>query len=180
MPELCDLLEGDGARRVVPGAVRERREPQLPGDLERIGRRRRAGGARSRYQLGPRLGPVEQPVHRVGDPCRGRELEDEPAETGERALKRWRRPGLQARRVRHALLAKVLGREHDDHVHGQLGVLGHDLGLTGGDDGLGVVELEAQVDHVRRPDGLEHEARLGRTNERGTQRLRQRLAIGLV
>src|ERR1019366_9785802 len=35
VPELCDLLEDDRVRRVVPGAVLERRDPELPGDLER-------------------------------------------------------------------------------------------------------------------------------------------------
>ena len=143
--------------------------------MERIGRGRRAGaGGRNRYELGFRLGPVEQPRHRVGNLRRRGELEGEPAETGERAVEGRRRPGRHARRVRHALFAKMLGREHDDHVHRQLGVLGDDLGLTGGDDSLGVVELEAQVHHVRRPDGLEGETRLGRTAQGGAQSLRKR------
>ena len=185
VPELGDLLGDDRARRVMPGTVLERREPELPRDLEsgvqRVGRSRAARAPRHRDELWCRLGPVQQSRHRVGDRRRPLELEGEPAESGEGAVHGCRRPHRRrARLVGDALLTEVLGGEHDHHVDRHLGVLGDDLGLPGGDDNLGVVELESEVHHVRGPHDLESEAGRGRPGERGAERLGKRLAIGGV
>ncbi len=181
VPQLAPAERGDRCRGMVPGPVRERREPERPrhleGRVERVGRRRRSrrGIRHDGNELRLHRRPRQESLDRVGDRGRGRRLEGEPAEAGEGGVPRRCRPRRHAGGVLDRLLTEVLGREDHDHGDRQLRVRGDDVCLAAGHGRLGVVELETQVEHVLRADGLEDEARGGCSGDEGAQALEQGL-----